>query len=112
VTQISFQMEANRNQDAQLALAVLIVELFLCTVSKLQLGRVLHCNNLFQVESVVQNVNNRLRAQRCATADDAATGNCSLEPAAFLGGEPSNQINNVRGIYHLTTNAASPFGQG
>jgi hypothetical protein len=63
----------------------------------------------FLVESVV---NNRLWAQRCATADDAAAGRCSLQPGIFMGGEPSNQNSNIRGIFHLITNSESPFGRG
>lgn len=65
----------------------------------------------FSVESITAS-ENRFRARRCASEEDAVIGNCSLDPTAFLGGEPSNARLNLRGIFHLTTNAASPFAQG
>lgn len=61
------------------------------------------------IESIVDN---RFRARRCATENDAANGNCNLDPSAFMGGEPSNHANQLRGIFHLTTNSNSPFAQG
>ncbi|CRK87466.1 CLUMA_CG001267, isoform A [Clunio marinus] len=71
------------------------------------------CSHTRAVSLYMESVtNNQFRANRCATAADAATGNCALTPIAFMGGEPSNYRNNLRGIFHMTTNSASPFGRG
>jgi len=62
----------------------------------------------FYMESVVDN---RFVSSRCATLADAENGNCTVDPNVRMGGEPSNHRLSLRGIFHLTTNGQSPFGQ-
>lgn len=62
---------------------------------------------LFFIESI--NSHN-FYAQRCESVSDIGRG-CT-GTIARMGGEPSNAIENLRGIYHLTTNRRAPFAQG
>ncbi|CRL06326.1 CLUMA_CG018908, isoform A [Clunio marinus] len=50
--------------------------------------------------------------QRCNNVDDAINEACSGQPGAWISSEPSNGQQSLRGIFHLTTNSASPFAQG
>ena len=48
---------------------------------------------------------------RCADLDGALNMNCNEEPGAYIN-DPENEVKNLSGIFHVTTNARSPFGQG
>ncbi|EAT41287.1 AAEL007044-PA [Aedes aegypti] len=54
----------------------------------------------------------RFNSVRCANYDQILNNNCvSSGPNRNMGGEPSN-IGIASGVYHLTTNAGSPFARG
>ncbi|XP_019557991.3 phospholipase A1 VesT1.02 [Aedes albopictus] len=54
----------------------------------------------------------RFNSVRCANYDQILNNNCvSSGPNRNMGGEPSN-IGIASGVYHLITNAASPFARG
>jgi pancreatic triacylglycerol lipase len=63
----------------------------------------------FTVESLK---NNAFFSFRCANANDAGRGRCTLIPNAWMGGEPSNFNKTLRGIYHFDTNRREPFALG
>lgn len=48
---------------------------------------------------------------RCQDLESALNQNCTGEPGAFIN-DPENEVNNLSGIFHVTTNAQSPFGKG
>jgi hypothetical protein len=109
VTQTSSPMEVDHSPAAQLERDVHTQGQSVSTVSSRFSKDPTETNEfVIAVESIT---NNRFRSRRCATFDDATEGRCT-EAGPLMGGEPSNYANQVRGIFHLTTNANSPFGQG
>lgn len=69
------------------------------------------CDHSRAFHLFAESLNNALLwGRRCNNMNEIAIG-CTGE-GAYLGGEPSNQGRNIRGIYFMTTNGASPFGQG
>lgn len=56
---------------------------------------------------------NNFHGLGCANANAAQNGNCDIQPGAWISSEPlSNGPNNLRGIFHFTTNNNAPFGRG
>lgn len=69
------------------------------------------CNHRRAFEFFAESINsNRLWARRCNNLNEVENG-CT-GAGVVMGGEPSNRAINLRGIFHLTTNAATPFGRG
>lgn len=69
------------------------------------------CNHARAFQYFAESINSdRLWGRRCNSLAEVATG-CSGEGFS-MGGEPSNIGIALRGIFHMTTNAESPFGQG
>lgn len=48
---------------------------------------------------------------RCESLTSALNKNCNEQPGAYLN-NPSNEAEKLSGIFHVRTNAASPYGQG
>lgn len=63
---------------------------------------------LFYVEAINSN---RLRGNRCQGLGELRQ-NIRCVGESIVMGEPSNALNNVRGIYQVFTNNQSPFGRG
>lgn len=57
-------------------------------------------------------VSARFVAVSCNSFDDARNNRCTGSRGPSMGGEPGNGANNLRGIFHLRTNGASPFAMG
>lgn len=53
----------------------------------------------------------RLWGRRCADMDEMNRNACGADGHS-MGGEPSNQRFNLRGIFRFPTAASSPFGLG
>jgi pancreatic triacylglycerol lipase len=50
-------------------------------------------------------------ANRCADFNEVNNGRCTVQSSGHrMGGEPANS--GLRGIFHLSTNAAAPFAKG
>lgn len=70
------------------------------------------CSHMRAVEYYMESIiSSNFWANRCANENDAGRGRCNLEPGAFMGGEPSNFRNTLRGIFHFETNRSSPFAR-
>lgn len=52
-----------------------------------------------------------LWGRRCIDFAEMQQNACA-GAGASMGGEPSNHRTNLRGIYRMPTNSASPFGRG
>jgi pancreatic triacylglycerol lipase len=71
------------------------------------------CSHLRAVDLYIESINrNGFFGLRCGSALDAAWGRCTGEPGSWFGGEPSNHVNSLRGIFHFTTNNRAPFSIG
>jgi pancreatic triacylglycerol lipase len=70
------------------------------------------CDHGRAVHYYVESVNARLlRGNRCGVVAEIRQNN-RCTGASLIMGDPANASNNARGIYHLITNAQSPWGRG
>lgn len=69
------------------------------------------CAHARTVFLYAESINSRFTAQQCTSFDDVDNNRCTPTGVTANMGGPNGNIG-LRGLFHLTTNAASPFSQG